>query len=137
MFEPSSKFDGPSAVIETWSESGDAELGPTASVSIGASVGTTSSDDSAAVIEWTDDEGDKLRVFGAGLAVDTVVEIARTVSIHNGRAAFAELPGGLVAAEATLVETGGNGDMKWNRRSANHQVTRTTHHRVTPEIPRR
>ena len=105
VFEPSSKFDGPSAVIETWSESGDAELGPTASVSIGASVGTTSSDDSAAVVEWTDGQGNRLRVFGVSLAVDTVVEIARTVSVQNGRATFAELPGGLVAAEATVVES--------------------------------
>ena len=108
VFATNSKFDGPSAVVETWSDAdggGSIELGPTASVSIGSSVGTSSSDDRAAVVEWTDGQGNRLRVFGVSLAIDTVVEIARTVTVENGRAVFAELPDGLVAADAAVVDS--------------------------------
>ena len=108
VFATNSKFDGPSAVVETVSDAdgdGSLELGPKASVSIGSSVGTTSSDDSAAVVEWTDAQGNMLRVFGVGIGIDMVVEIARTVTVQNGRAVFAELPDGLVAAEAAVVDS--------------------------------
>ena len=108
VYATNSKFDGPSAVVEIRSDANSAasiELGPTATVSIGPAVGTTSSDDSAAVVEWTDGQGNRLRVFGVSLAVDTVVEIARTVTVENGRAVFAELPDGFVAAAAALVDS--------------------------------
>lgn len=108
VYATNSRFDGPSAVVEMLSDAdggGSIELGPTANVLIGSSVGTSSSDDSAAVVEWTDGQENRLRVFGVSLAIDTVVEIARTVAVENGRAVFAQLPDGLVAADAAVVDS--------------------------------
>lgn len=108
VYATNSRFDGPSAVVEMLSDAdggGSIELGPTANVSIGSAVGTSSSDDGAAVVEWIDGQGNRMRVFGVSLAIDTVVEIARTVTVENGRAVFAQLPDGLVAADAAVVDS--------------------------------